>query len=186
MLPFIRANTDNNVISIIGLYPLNHNNVKKNLELAFEKLTSLSNRPITISYPREPSLFLDSSRQVNVFEFLHNLLERTGFKQDLYFRSANPYAAECYNKWCHNNKIDKKIIVNNTTPAHYISMIVSNNYYLLDTKKDKTLSLLVGRPRLQKQTVIEWYLKNIFSTDLENNILSSFVIDNFSPEQWDS
>lgn len=186
MVPFIQVDTDNNVISIIGLYPLNHKQVKRKMESAFEKLSILSDRAITISYPREPSLFLDSSRQVNVFEFLHNLIERTGFKRDLYFRSANPYAAECYDKWCYNNKIDKKIIVSNTTPAHYIRMIVSNNYYLLDTKKDKTLSLLVGSPRLQKQTVIEWYLKNISSTDLENNISSSFVIDNFSPEHWDN
>jgi hypothetical protein len=185
MVPFIRVEKENNAIYILGLYPLDFKHVKRNLEFEFEKLASLSDQPIIISHPREPTLFLDSARQTNIFEFLHSLLDRTGFKQDLYFRSANVDASECYDRWCTQHNISKRLIINRASPKHYLNAITSANYKISEhSTKDKILSLLIGTPRLQKILVTEWYLKNISLTDLENKVVSSFILDNYQADHW--
>jgi len=162
-------------IRIIGVYPLSHDFNERKFKIAFERF-SVSADVITIE-AREPCLFLDGERSCSIFQFLHDLIDTTKFKNPVIFKSIDVHTATCYEKWCNLLNKEKRITIENNSLFHHITRSVKGGYSLVEqVTKEKTMSLLIGNLRFQKSHVLKWYLNNINSTDYERKILSSFMI----------
>ena len=175
MIPHLTISPKTHTIIVSGIYPFSYPGHQRNFEIAFEKF-SLSADVITID-AREPCLFLDKQRNIITFEFLHKLIERTGFKKPVIFKLVHLHASSCYDSWCKSNNIEKRIIIQDDSLMHHLSRPIIGGYQYCETTKDKILSLLIGNLRFQKAHVLEWYLNNIFQTDYENKVLASFMIE---------
>lgn len=175
-------------INITGLYPFSYPNYKRSIEQSFERFSLTdSDNQFVIDYPREPTLFLDKDKQCDVFSFLHRLINKTNSTKQIVFKLCNTRAAESYRAWCQYHQQPELISVQDQTPTHYLNKIVEHGYKSVPVEKTKTASLLIGNVRLHKQHVLEWYLNNICGKSQDQQLLSSFVIDSYSPPaHWTS
>ena len=92
--PRITPHLEKHAIIVNGLYPFSHPGNKKIFEVAFEKF-AVSADTITID-AREPCLFLDKLREYNIFKFLHDLIDKTKFKNPVILTSVHLHTASCY------------------------------------------------------------------------------------------
>ena len=171
----ITPHLEKHAIILNGLYPFSYPGNKRKFEVAFEQFAVLADT-ITID-AREPCLFLDKQREYNIFKFLHDLIDKTKFKNPVILTSVHLHTASCYDKWCNEFNKEKILTIQNNSLIYNITRPAEGGYSLVETTKDKTLSLLVGNLRFQKAHVVKWYLNNIFSTNHESKVLSSFMID---------
>jgi hypothetical protein len=162
-------------IILNGLYPFSHPGNKRKFKVAFEQFAVLANT-ITID-AKEPCLFLDKNRTTIVFDLLHDLIDSTKFSNLVILKSVHLHTESCYTDWCRLENKQPRLTIQNNSLIFNITRPVQGGYSLIETDKDKTMSLLIGNLRFQKAHVLKWYLNNIFSTRYENKVLSSFMID---------
>lgn len=166
-------------IRVIGGNPTK---IKNTLRRALSKASTI-NKKVVISYVTEPILFVDGYKKdsENWFEIIHLVCKEFSFPEHLIeFVSGNIYASESYNQWCKQNNVNQKIKVVDLKSFYWISRSIDKGYNkIFDLEPDKHMTLFIGRPRLQKNYVVKWYIDNVYQTERENTVLSTFLYGNF-------
>ena len=167
-------------------------NVEFKLKKLFEKASLTSpNKNIILDYIHEPIVFLNRDhihlkKELSWFEFLHTLTKKINFNiEHVTLLTSNVYAEETYNNWCIKNSISNKMIVKSQSKEFWLTKLINTGYTQPTTHADKKMSLFIGRPNFQKKIIVKWYLENIKDSDLEKEIVSTFLFDKFvPPHDW--
>ncbi len=167
-------------------------NVEFKLKKLFEKASLTSpNKNIILDYIHEPIVFLNRDhihlkKELSWFEFLHTLTKKINFNiEHVTLLTSNVYAEETYNNWCIKNSISNKMIVKSQSKEFWLTKLINTGYTQPTTHADKKMSLFIGRPNFQKKIIVKWYLEKIKDSDLEKEIVSTFLFDKFvPPHDW--
>lgn len=170
-------------LKINGSYPFN-----KQFDKNVKRILSKANREknVVISCIVEPNLFI-TKQQLSWFDYIHSVCVESDFPvTKIIFLTCNIYATESYNKWCSYNNVSNRMLVVSQTKHYWINRLIKHNYHHLnDTAPTKHLSCFIGRPRLQKNYIVKWFIEKIQDTGYEEKMLCTFLYGNFiSSDQW--
>jgi hypothetical protein len=176
-------------VTLSGGFLFNCNdNVEFRLKNLFEKAsTNFPNKQIVLDYIHEPIVFLNrnhihSEKELSWFEFLHDLSAKLNFNiENITLLTSNIYSEKTYNNWCINKSISKKMNVKNQSERFWLAKLIDSGYNKSSTIADKKMSLFIGRPNFQKNIIVKWYLDTINNSMFEQDVVSTFLYDNFIP-----
>lgn len=187
-------------IKLLGSYPfstkfISDHNQKFKIKRALEE-ASLKHplKNVIIDYITEPHVFvteqhLENGKALSWYEFLHDLCNRLNFNpSQLILLTSNVYGKESYDAWCLSKNITHKLDIRSQHKAYWLSRLFSAGYTIERNEiEDKHFTMFVGRPRLHKDIIVQWYLKNISNSNKEQNMLSTFIYGSkFNFDGWDN
>lgn len=145
------------------------------------------NKKVIIDCIEEPMLFIsrDHLEKINNgtswFEFLHQLSRTFNFpEENIVFLTSNLYAVESYNKWCAQNNIDKKIQVLDQPKSLWLERLFLNGCEYTENIEDKHVSMFLGRPTINRNLVMTWYLRDIIDNERSQKMATTFFYKDFS------
>lgn len=169
---------------------------KDNISLKIRRIIEESsikypNKQILLDYIHEPIVFLnrdhlEKKKSISWFEFLHDTCNALEFDvSNIILLTSNVYGEETYRDWCEENLITNRMTVKSQHKSFWLSKLIKRGYTRTFNNADKKLSLFIGRPNFQKSIIVKWYLEKIVNTDLESDVVSTFLFDGFTaPEEW--
>jgi len=184
---FEKLNTDkiSYIIYITGALPFHFNSAKtfmRELALIF---TEFPEKNIIVSYINEPFMFtninhLEQDTMYNAyswFDFFHEFCEMFDIDTEkIIFYSGNVYSKENYENWCKEKNIKNRISLMRTDATYWPRRIIRQGMrYLENVEKNKKFCMIIGKPHLQKNYIVKWYIDNILNTDKEKEINASFL-----------
>jgi len=166
-------------IRFIGSYFLD-SKFTKTLKRVFAKADKT--KQIVISCITEPNLIITvpSENAINIFEFLHGLCADTGFSaRRLILLTSNLYASQSYKLWAKFKNVVPEVNVVDQQSFYWIERVIDKGHrYIAETIPTKHFTCFIGRPRLQKNAFVEWYVENIQDTVNEEKMRCTFLYKN--------
>ena len=174
-------------VRFLGSYFFN-----KDFDLSLKRifLKADKTKNLIISYITEVNLFITQPTDkytLHWFEYLHSLSSLTGLPLDkITFLISNIHAKESYYKWCVANNLKPSINIIEQPNFYWISRVIELGYNSLpDVEPVKHFSCFVGRPRLQKNNIVKWYINKIVSTEQHHKMICTFLYKNITDmDNW--
>ena len=172
-------------IFISGAYPFYLNNPKIVMRELAKIFTEFPDKKICISYINEPYIFttidhLDVNTIKNsytMFDFIHDFCKKYKIHESkIVFISGNKYCKTIYDNWCKIKTIKNKFSINEYNDTYWPKRILNQGFqYLENIEKKKKICMIIGKPNLQKNYVVKWYIDNILNTAFEEDCNASFL-----------
>lgn len=175
-------------VRIVGSYFLN-----KDIDLSLKRifLRADKTKNLIISHITEVNLFITQPTDkyaLHWFEYLHGLCADTGFNVSrLTLLTSNLYASQSYMLWAKLNNVSPEINVVDQQSFYWINRVVDKGHrYIAEIIPTKHFTCFIGRPRLQKNAFVKWYVENIQDTVNEEKMRCTFLYKNVKGSWFDN